>query len=191
MASKNEKEIPIPSRDGELIAREYLDECGCMQSLQGYFILTKVICYAATYPTATSRELFKRYVDEYDDTGLTRKDGGKSVSSLDGKLAAEEWRRVYKTARYCFLKADNAEGMDFFLFIRLGANRIFKEVYLNAGNGNIAGESGMSSVSASMVSSMASSSLSPAATEEVPGDHIPEGIAPGRMTSGGRPSAVG
>lgn len=131
--TNNDKELPIPARDGELIAREYLDECGCMQSLQGYFILTKVICYAAKFPTATSRELFKRYVDEYDDAGLTRKNGGKSAAGFNGKMAAEEWRRVYKTARYCFQRADNVEGVDFFLFIRLGANRIFKEVYLSAG----------------------------------------------------------
>ena len=127
----------VPSEKGEVIAREYLDECGCSQSLQGYFILTKVICFAAQFPAATSRELFKRYIDCFDDSGAPREKKAEKAKPGDKKFLEGEWHRIYNMARYCFLKAENPGGRDFFSFIRLGASRIYKDVYLK--NGQAAG----------------------------------------------------
>ena len=148
---KNENEVLVSSNDGELIAREYLDECGCSQSLQGYFILTKVICFAAQYPAATSRELFIRYAETYDDIGLLiAPPEGEPAAGTDSYLhpttavkrgpaadrnrsISDRWRRIYNMARYCFLRAEHTETHDFFSFIRLGASRIYKEIYLKTG----------------------------------------------------------
>lgn len=118
----------------DVLARQYLNDCGCSQSLQGYFILTKVIGFAVYTPNATSRVLFKKFDEEYNDFGNLR--DGRSAGYLSPRneqaknFTDKEWLRAYKTARYCYMTAGNVNGKDFFSFIRQGANRVVERIHL-------------------------------------------------------------
>lgn len=120
----------------DVLARKYLDDCGCSQSLQGYFILVKVIGFAVYAPNATSRELFKKFTEQYNDYG-NPKNQSEKISTTSG-----DWLRAYKSARYCYMTAGSANGRDFFSFIRQGANTIFEKTYLKRKKESLGGASG-------------------------------------------------